>query len=196
MRIWCLSNLWCSSFLPLCQQGAFFFCVEKTKRLRHDCSTSSNHSNWTWTRCESISLNYVPSGKNFGCHTSLLCYKVGRAKGSGKFWCETRLGCIGKNILPNHGIVREAIERPRRFVSWSEPCICWAWLIGWEDLPFKLASWVLNDSSSFCKVWTWRAWAWSSSLLPALCSFFLAFLLELPLVGKAWVEGWNALVFY
>jgi hypothetical protein len=76
-----------------------------------------------------------------------------------------------------------------------KPCISWAWPAGWEDLFFKLTNWALNDSNSFCRVWTWMAWAWSTSLLSALCSFFLAFLLELPLVGKTWVEGWGALAF-
>jgi hypothetical protein len=67
----CPSSLWCSSLLPPCQQGAFFFRVEKTKRLWHDCSSSSSLGNRTWTKCKSISLNYLPSGKNFRCHTNL-----------------------------------------------------------------------------------------------------------------------------
>jgi hypothetical protein len=85
MRIWCLSNLWCSSLLPLCQQGVFLFRVERTKRLWHDCSSSSSLGNRTWTRCESISLNYLPSAKNSRCHTSLLCHEVGKAKRSNKY---------------------------------------------------------------------------------------------------------------
>jgi hypothetical protein len=84
-RIWCSSNLWFNSLLPPCQQGVFFFHVERTKRLWHDCLSSSSLGNRTWTICKSISLNYVLSGKNFRCHTSLLCHKVGRAKRNGKF---------------------------------------------------------------------------------------------------------------
>jgi len=118
-RFWCFSNLLCSSLFPPHQQGAFYFCVERMKRLWHDCSSSFSPGNKTWIRCESISLNYLLSGKNSGCHTSLLCYKVGRVKRSGKFWCETRIVCIGKNILPNHGIVWEAIEWLRRSLPWS-----------------------------------------------------------------------------
>jgi hypothetical protein len=62
-------------------------------------------------------------------------------------------------------------------------------------LSFK--SWKLNNNVliSFCKVWIWVAWAWSTSLLSTLCSFFLTFLLELCLVAKAWMEGWSALAF-
>jgi hypothetical protein len=183
--IWCLNSLWCSNLLPPRQQGAFFFCVERTKRLWHGCLSSSNPSNRTWPRWESINLNYLPSGKKFGCHTSLLCRKVGRAKRSGKFWCETRIMCIGKNIFPNHGVVWKAIEQPKRSFTWSWTFYKLGMISSWEDLPFRLTSWALNDSSSFCRVWTWMAWAWSISLLSALCSFFLAFLLELPLVGKA-----------
>jgi hypothetical protein len=85
MKIWCPSNLWCSSLLPPRQQGAFFFHVERMKRLWHDCLNSSSPGNRTWTRCESISLNYLPSGRNFGCHTRFLCHKVRRAERSGKF---------------------------------------------------------------------------------------------------------------
>jgi hypothetical protein len=84
-KIWCLSNLWCSSFLPPCQQRAFFFCVERMKRLWHDCSNSSSPSNRTWTKCKSISLNYLPSGKNFGCHISLLCRDIRRVTRTNKF---------------------------------------------------------------------------------------------------------------
>jgi hypothetical protein len=65
---------------PPCQQGAFFFHVEKTKKLWHDYSSSSSHSNRTWTKCESINLNYLPSDKNFGCHTSFLCREIGKGK--------------------------------------------------------------------------------------------------------------------
>ncbi len=119
MRLWCPSNLWCSSILPSCQQGEFLFRVERTKRLWHDYSSSSSPGNKTWTRCESINLNYLPSGINSGCHTSLLCHEVKGAKRSSKFWCEIWIVCIKKNILPNHGIVWEAIERPRRSFSWS-----------------------------------------------------------------------------
>ncbi len=36
MKIWCPRSLWCSSLLPPCQQGAFFFHVDKTKKLWHD----------------------------------------------------------------------------------------------------------------------------------------------------------------
>jgi len=43
--------------------------------------------NRTWTKFESINLNYLPNGKNFGCHTSLLCCEIGRVKRSSKFWC-------------------------------------------------------------------------------------------------------------
>jgi hypothetical protein len=157
--VWCHNSLWCSSFLPLRQQGAFFFCVERTKRLWHDCSSSSNPGNRI---CESINLNYSPSGRNFGCHTSLLCRDIGRAKRSNKFWCETRIVCSGKNIFPNHGIEWEAIERPRRSLSWSWTLYrlgMTSWLGG---LAFWLASWALNDLSSFYRVWTWIAWAWTS----------------------------------
>ncbi len=76
-----------------------------------------------------------------------------------------------------------------------EPCIGWAWLASWEDLLFKLTNWAFNDSSSFCRIWIWAAWACSTSLLLALCFFCLSFFLELPLVGKAWVQGWGALAF-
>jgi hypothetical protein len=93
---------------PPHQQGVFFFRVERMKRLWHDCSSSSNPSNRTWTRCKSISLNYLPNGKNSRCHISLLCCDIRRAKRSSKFWCETTIVCTGKNILPNHGIVWEA----------------------------------------------------------------------------------------
>jgi hypothetical protein len=118
-RIWCPSNLWCSSLLPPCQQGAFLFRVERTKILWHDCSSFSSPSNWTCTRYESISLNYLPNGRNYRCHTKLLCYEVGRAKRSSKFWCETKIVCTGKHILPSHGIVWEAIEQLRRSFPWS-----------------------------------------------------------------------------
>jgi hypothetical protein len=84
-----------------------------------DCSNSPYTGNRTWTKCESISLNYLPSGRNFGCHTNLLCRKVGRVKKNGKFWCETRIMCTGKNILPNHGVVWEVIEWPTRSLPWS-----------------------------------------------------------------------------
>jgi len=118
-RIWCPSSLRCSSFLPPRQQGAFFFCVEKTKRLWHDYSSSSSPSNETWTRCESISLNYLHNGKDFRCHISLLCHEVRKTKRSGKFWCETIIVCIWNNIFRNHGIMWEAIKRPRRSLLWS-----------------------------------------------------------------------------
>ncbi len=118
-EIWCSSSLWCSSLLPLRQQGVFLFRVERTKRLWHDSLNSFSPSNRTWTRCKSISLNYLPSGRNFGCHSSLLCCDVGRAKRSNKFWCETIIVCTRKNIFPNHGIVWKAIERPRRSFPWS-----------------------------------------------------------------------------
>jgi hypothetical protein len=118
-RIWCPSSFWCSSFLPLCQQGVFFFCVERTKRLWHDCSSSFSPGNRTWTKCESISLNYLPSGRNSRCYTSLLSRKVGSAKRSRKFWCKTKIVCTRKHILPNHGIMWEAIERPKRSLPWS-----------------------------------------------------------------------------
>jgi hypothetical protein len=62
IKIWCPNSLWCSSFLPLRQQGAFLFRVERTKRLWHHCSSSSSISNRTWTRCESINLNYLLNG--------------------------------------------------------------------------------------------------------------------------------------
>jgi hypothetical protein len=83
--IWCPSSLWCSSLSPPCQQGAFFFCVERTKRLWHDCLGSSSPGNRTWTKCESISLNYLSSGRNFRCHSSFLCRDIGRAKRSSRF---------------------------------------------------------------------------------------------------------------
>ncbi len=155
-----------------------------TKRLWHDCSSSSRPGNRTWTICESVNLNYLPSGKNFGCHTSLLCHKVGKAKISGKFYCETKIVCTGKNILPNHGIVWKAIKWPRRSLPWS-----WTFyklgMTSWLGrLAFRLTSWALNDLSSFCRIWTWAAWGWNTSILSALCSFFLTFLFELPLVGK------------
>jgi len=58
-KSWCLSSLWCSNFLPPCQQGAFFFCVERTKKLWHDYSSSFSPSNglepdaspWVWFTC-------------------------------------------------------------------------------------------------------------------------------------------------
>jgi hypothetical protein len=180
-KIWCFNSLWCNSLLPPCQQGAFFFCVERTKRLWHDCLSSFNLGNRIWTRCKSNSLNYLPSGRNSRCHTNLLCREIWKAKLNHKFWCEIRIVCIGKNILPNYGIMWEAKEQPRR--SSHDP------------KPFRLASWALNDSNSFCRIWIWAAWAWSTSLLSALCSIFLTFLLELPLLGKAWVDGWSALAF-
>jgi hypothetical protein len=108
MKIRCPTNLRCSNFFPPYQQGAFFIHVKRTKRLWHDCSSSSSLGNRTWTKCESISLNYLLSGRNFGCHTSFLCGKVGRAKRSGKFWCETIIVCTKKNILPNMA----SCERP------------------------------------------------------------------------------------
>jgi hypothetical protein len=104
---------------PFANKVHSFFCVERTKILWHDCSSSSSPSNKTWTRCESIGLNYLLSGRNSKCHTSFLCRKVGRAKRSGKFWCETKIMCTRKNIFPNHGIVREAIEWPKRSFPWS-----------------------------------------------------------------------------
>jgi hypothetical protein len=119
MRIWCPSSLWCSSLLPHRQQGAFFFHVERMKRLWHDYSSSFSLGNRIWTKCESISLNYLPSGKNFRCHTRLLCREIGKVKRNGKFWCEIRIVCIGNNILPNHGIVWEPIERSKRSFPWS-----------------------------------------------------------------------------
>jgi len=125
-------------------------------------------------------------------HVNLLCRKIGREKKSGKFLCESRIVCTGKNILPNHGTVWEAIEWPRRSLSWS-----------WTLYKLGMTSWLGRlafhisklGPRSFCKVWTWIMWAWSTSLLSTLCSFFLAFLLELPLVGKTWMEGWGALSF-
>jgi hypothetical protein len=103
----------------LANKGAFFFYVERTKRLWHDCSSFSSPGNRTWTICESISLNYLTSGRNFGCHSNFLCCEIGRAKRSGKFWCVTRIVCIRKNIFPNHGIVWEVVEWPKRSLSWS-----------------------------------------------------------------------------
>jgi len=117
--IWCPNSLWCSSLLPPCQQNVFFFRVERTKRLWHDYLSSFSPGNKTWTTCESISLNYLPSGRNSGCHTSLLSRNIGKAKRSSKFWCETRIVWSGKNILPNHGIVWEAIEWLGRSFLWS-----------------------------------------------------------------------------
>jgi hypothetical protein len=84
-RIWFLGSLWCSSLLPPHQQGAFFFHVERMKRLWHDCLSSSSPGNRTWTRCKSISLNYLHNGRNSRCHISLLCCKVKMTKRSGKF---------------------------------------------------------------------------------------------------------------
>ncbi len=72
-------------FSPPRQQGAFFFHVDKTKRLWHDCSNFYNLGNKTWTICESISLSYFLSARNSKRHTSLLCHKVKRAKKSIKF---------------------------------------------------------------------------------------------------------------
>jgi hypothetical protein len=118
-KIWCPNSLWCSSLLPPHQQGAFFFCVERTKRLWHDYPSSSSPSNKTWTICESISLNYLPNGRNSGCHTSLLCCEVGKVKRSGKLWFETRIVCTKKNIFVNHGIVWKAIEWPKRSFPWT-----------------------------------------------------------------------------
>jgi hypothetical protein len=122
----CIPGTWefdaltaCGVSSPPRQQSAFFFRVERMKRLWHDCSSSSSLGNRTWTKCESIILNYLPSGKNFGCHTNLLCHKVGRVKKSDKLWCEIRIVCTGKNILPNHGIVWEAIKQPKRSLLWS-----------------------------------------------------------------------------
>ncbi len=63
-----------------------------------------------------------------------------------KFWCEIRIMCIGKNILPNHGM---ALGSPSHDL---EPFTGWARLVDWEDLPFRLASWALNDLSSFCRI--------------------------------------------
>jgi hypothetical protein len=118
-KFWCPNSLWCNSLAPPHQQGAFSFPVKRMKRLWHDYLSSSNPGNRTWIRCESINLNYLPSGRNSRCHTSLLCYKIGSAKKSGKFWCKIGIMCIGKNILPNHGIVWEAIEQPKRSLPWS-----------------------------------------------------------------------------
>jgi hypothetical protein len=84
-----------------------------------DYSNSSSPINKTWSICESISLNYLPSGRNSRCHTSLLCHEIGRAKRSSKFWCEIRIVFTENNILPNHGIMWEAIEWPKRSLSWS-----------------------------------------------------------------------------
>jgi hypothetical protein len=56
--------------------------------------------------------------ENFGCHINFLCHEVGKAKRSGKFWCEIIIVCIGKKILPNHGILWKAIEGPRRSLLW------------------------------------------------------------------------------
>jgi hypothetical protein len=118
-EIWCPNCLWCNTLLPPCQQSVFFFRDNKMKRLWHDSSSFSSPGNKTWTKCESINLNYLPSGRNSRCHTSLLCHEVGRAKRNGKFWCEIKIVCIAKNIFPNHGIVWEAIEWPRRSFPWS-----------------------------------------------------------------------------
>jgi hypothetical protein len=75
-----ISTIVCSSLLPPHQQGAFFFHLERSKRLWHDYSTSSSLGNRTWTKCKSIRLNYMPSDRNSQCHTSFLCCEVGRAK--------------------------------------------------------------------------------------------------------------------
>jgi hypothetical protein len=99
------NNLCYSSLLPPHQQSTSFFHVEQTKRWWQDFSNSFSPGNRTWTTCEFINLNYLPNGKNFGCHTSLLCSEVRKAKKNGKFWCETRIVCIRMNILPNHGII-------------------------------------------------------------------------------------------
>jgi hypothetical protein len=114
MKIWCPNSLWCSNLLSPHQQGAFSFRVERMKRLWHDYSNSFSPGNRTWTRWESISLNYLPSGKYYKCHSTLLW-----AKKTSKFWCDTKIMCIGKNVFPNHGIVWEAIEQPRRSLPWS-----------------------------------------------------------------------------
>jgi hypothetical protein len=104
---------------PLANKVRFSSMFERTKRLWHDCSSSFSPNNRTWTKCESISLNYLLSGRNFGCHISLLYRDIGRVKRSSKFWCETRIVCTRKNIFPNHGIVWEAIEWPRKSLPWS-----------------------------------------------------------------------------
>jgi hypothetical protein len=82
------------------------FCIQ---RLWHDCWSSSSFGNRTWTQCKSIDVNDLPSDRNYGFHISLLCCKVGRQKISDKFSCETIIVCSRFNILPNHGIVWEAI---------------------------------------------------------------------------------------
>jgi hypothetical protein len=151
MRIWCPGSLWCNSLLPIRQQGAFFFYVKRTKRLWHDCSSSSSPSNKTWTRCESINLNYVPSGRNSGCHISLLCGEVGREKKSGKFWCGTGIVCTRKNILPNHGIVWEAIKQFRKSLSWS-----WTlYKLGMNSWLGRLAFWISKLGLQWFKFILW-----------------------------------------
>ncbi len=118
-----------------------------------------------------------------------------KGKKNGKFWCEIKIVCTRKNIFPNHGIMWEAIEQPRRSFPWSWTLYRLGMTNWLGRLIFRLANWAFNDLSSFCRVWTWVTWAWNTSLLSALCSFFLTFLLELPLVGKAWMKGWGALAF-
>jgi hypothetical protein len=98
---------------------SFFYVLRGRKKLWHDYSSSFSPSNRTWTRCKSIGLNYLLGGRNSRCHTSLLCCDIGSAKRSNKFWCETTIVCTRKNILPNHGIMWEAIEQPRRSLPWS-----------------------------------------------------------------------------
>ncbi len=120
---WCTCAFGTQEFdalvLPPRQQGEFFFCVERRKKLWHDSLSSFSPNKKTWIRCKSINMNYMPSGRKSRCQTSLLCQQVGRAKRSGKFWCETIIMCTRMNILPNHGIMWKAIEWPRRFLSSS-----------------------------------------------------------------------------
>jgi len=70
----------------------------------------------------------------------------------------------------------EAVERPRRSLSWSWTLYRLGTISWLGRLAFLLASWALNDLNSFCKVWTWVAWAWSTSLLLALRSLLYSIL--------------------
>ncbi len=51
--------------------------------------------------------------------TLAFCAAKYERKKNGKFWCDTTIVCIGRDILPNHGIMWEAIEWPRRSFPWS-----------------------------------------------------------------------------
>ncbi len=58
-----------------------------------------------------MSLNYLPSGKNSKCHTSLLCHEIGRVKKNSKFWCETRIvyDALPSPLLDPKGVLSSEI---------------------------------------------------------------------------------------